>query len=206
MLALDLDDTLLDLKSAIISFNNEFFGVKITPEEYSGHWLNTKWTQKYNSKQEFKRVIDHEWWVHAKQQNLYSSLRAMSGSAEVLEKLQKRGASLLAITARPKSLQNETMTCLEREYPKLKFQDVVFLGERGFGFAKGQTVRELGAHALVDDVLGNAMSAVEHGMPSLLFGNAPDIEDAAANETIGLYRAKTWPKAKPILMKMLNLD
>ena len=201
---LDLDDMTLDLRGSIIPFNNKFFGITITPEQYAGNWRNTPWASNYNSQEEYDVMIKNEWWPSVIKAGLYENVRAMPDARPVLLRLQKCGVPFAAITSRPEKIQNATMVCLERELADIQLQDVVFMGDRGHGAPKGEVVAQMGGVMLMDDVYDQIKSATDCRVMGLLFGNAPDVIDVQADEGNLLYRAKNWLDAESTILQMLG--
>jgi len=201
----DLDDNLLNLKKTIIRFNNKFIGVEITPDQYAGNWMSTPWgKERFETQAEFDIFIKDEWWPAAIEAQLYENIQAMPGARSLLRWLQKRGVLIYAITSRPERLRDATKVSLEREFSKVIFQEVIFLGDGSHSTGKGEWVHQHGGVILVDDVKYQIDSAIEKGVLGLLFGDTPDKNEIGADEDNGLYRATNWRKAKSVLRRMLK--
>jgi len=199
----DLDDTLLNLQKAIIPFNNEFFGIEITPDQYNGNWKET-WGKEFRTQAEFDIFIKEEWWPAVIKAHLYENIQAMPGARSLLRWLQKRGVLIYAITSRPERIRDVTKELLGREFSGVTFQEIIFLGNNGHSTEKGAVVRQYRGVILVDDVKYQIDSAIEKGILGLLFGGTPDKAGVGANESNGLYRVTDWGKAKSVLRRMLK--
>ena len=202
---LDIDDTTLDLKKAIIPFNNRFFGVELSPEEYSGNWRNTRWAENFKSQEEYGRMIDALWWPEAISSGLYESVPAMLDAYPVLQRLQQCDFRFSIITSRPAKIREATLVSLERELPLIRFEDMVFMGEFGHDSAKGPIVRKRGGDVLIDDVYDQIQTGLMHQVPSILYGDALDVANVVTNEAIGLYRARNWLEIESVLEKVLKI-
>jgi len=202
LVCVDLDDTTLDLKPAVLQFNNEIFGVTVTPEQYVENWRKTPWGKRFKSREEYGKFIDNEWWPKAVAANLYEGMRAMPGARLALRRLQGRGVLFAGLTSRPEQTRDATKASLIREFPDVKFQDIVFLGDLGYGATKGSVVRQMGGAMLVDDMLYHVESALKSGVLGLLFGGASDIK---ADEERGLGCGRDWLEAELTILRMLGI-
>merc|ERR1719454_116666 len=90
---------------------------------------------------------------------------AVPGAAAALEWLRSRGVRLEAVTTRPVRGRVVTERLLGRLFQPGTFADMHFVspGE------KGVVCAQIGALALVDDQLPNAVDVAAHGVYALLF-------------------------------------
>jgi len=89
----------------------------------------------------------------------FDKLDSVPGAVEAMQWLRSCGIRLEALAWRPRSVREATKTSLKWLFPSSTFEDVHFVDAGD----KGRVCRLIGALALVDDQVQNAMNAAKFG-------------------------------------------
>lgn len=151
LIALDIDDCLLDLTGGFRRFFREQFPHVPLPSDQELQYLSGDVTSSL--RQAFvKSPIFHD-------------LPVVSGAVEAVYQLHAGGYRLEAVTARPESLGSITQAVLDRKFPGLISKIHYTAGQY-----KGDLCQRLGAWLIVDDSIAQVRDAVAHGLSAILFG------------------------------------
>jgi len=213
-LGLDVDQVLINSTPSFVSTNNHFFGTHITEEEYTDCWSKTRWRTGY-SEAEWMQKQGIEWQNHAKKIRFYKNLPAVPGTKEALETFTKLGAEFVIVTDRRAEFKTDTLSNLKNLFPNTDFraENCFFTGvydgkkvssKQGTKSTKGAVAAKLGLSMFIDDHPGHVLSALDHSVPSLWFGQHPE-EKLCPDEAIGLYRGQSWEETTQIIRRALGL-
>jgi len=130
------------------------------------------------------------------------NLDAVPGAIAALRRLKLAGVRLEVVTSRPPGMRQSTEELLGRIFLPGTFSDMHFVS----GGEKGRTCKSIGALALVDDQIPNAIDANNCGVISVLFdfgGSYPwsvcNPEDLPA----GVMRLESWAATSEYLLSAL---
>jgi 5'(3')-deoxyribonucleotidase len=169
IIAIDIDDVLADNAKGFTDFSNARWGTHLTPSDYEEHWSHM-W-QVDNDEAERRAVEFHE-------SGSLGRYDHNQHAFDVLTQLKER-YELVIITSRRIRAKEETFAWIAERFPNI-FADhqIHFAGiwdegisENRYSRTKGDLVKELGVSYLIDDQLKHCLSASEHGVPALLFGD-----------------------------------
>lgn len=179
LIALDIDDVLLDMRGGFRRFFQDNFPhipVPIDPMRYvGGDASNLLW----------KGFLESD---------IFSDLPVVPGAVDAVQRLHIAGYRLEAVTARSASLRQMTQDNLDRKFPGM-VSKIHFTS----GQPKGHLCKCLGTWLLVDDSLENVKDVVEHGMSAVLFGDFP--WNQAKSLPSNIVRHDQWADAVECIMK-----
>lgn len=192
IIAVDVDDVLVQFVPALCDFAYEKWGENITPENYTEDWSKIL---KVNDVDMIKRCAAEMFADF----DFYNNMKAVDGAREILPKLAKKFA-LVPLTSRIAAQKDLTMNWLSSNFGDI-FSEVIFSGayekesfENGVGHAvkqaKGDICREIGASYLIDDQPKHVNSAVDCGVVGILFGDYGWNRDAEIVD--GVIRVSDW--------------
>jgi uncharacterized HAD superfamily protein len=181
IIAVDIDDVLVDHYEALVTFHNETYGTSLTIHDYiSDHW--------------------HEVWGTTPEE---TELRAQAfaalgvkdrvikqGVAEALVQLSRK-YDLVIVTARRKVNVDQTLEWIDERFPHV-FKEVRFvpIWDEDSTLTKAEICREVGATYLIDDSLKHCRLAAEAGITAILFGDYGWNQASELPE--GVTRCKDW--------------
>lgn len=194
ILAVDVDDTILDENNAVRLYMNAYYGFKHRKEDYliDGPF-DTYWEHIWNVDKE-KMSQMYEEFAHS---SYKKDMKPIKNAIRVLQKLNEK-YDLAIVTSRGKSVVDITHKSLDAHYPDI-FRDVHFvpLWGKGEKATKAQICNEIGASCLIDDSFEHCKLAAEAGVNAILFG------DYGWNRTQELpsriNRCKNWEEVWKIL-------
>lgn len=167
IIAIDIDDVLADYAQGFIEFSNAHWGTHLTIDDYDEHWANV-W------KVDMAEVRRRASVIHDKR--LVKDLMHKSEASPVLEKLSKH-FGLVVVTSRRVQNKEDTLAWLRLHYPMLSIESTMFSGffdtidDTSIHQTKGSIISSIGARYMIDDQPKHCLSAAEHGIEALLFGN-----------------------------------
>ena len=186
IIAVDVDDVLAAEAEFVIAYCNEVWGLDLTLEDYSEAW-NTMWQVDVAELE--RRAAE----LH--QPGIVSKYRLLADSHTVLKKLSD-SYELIVVTSRRKVVEGETKAWLDTHFPGI-FSKVVLTGfwdnpevvDRHL-LSKGSLLRDHEASYLIDDQPKHCLSAVEHGVQAILFGDYA--ENRSVTIPTGVTRCNDW--------------
>lgn len=186
-IAFDIDDVIADGTEIIRVAVNDRFGLSLTAEDY-------------NVEGDYWGYYERVWQSHGLDLELpevegdmaddQSHVPLLAGAAVALTELSRR-FKIVLITSRDARWEQATKNWLKQHFADA-IVEVYFAKSPRYTTGtktKGELCRDLGASWLVDDNPEHCLSAIEHGIDAVLFGNygwhykAPD----------HLVRCKDWP-------------
>lgn len=190
VIAVDMDDVVVETAQAIIDHVNTNYGASMTIERFytrdPAPWgapdIDTA-VRRVNSYLETE-----DYFQNTPIKESITALRA-------IKKIHK----LYIVTGRPDFTELATRQWLEEHLPDL-FEDVVFTNyfNPEKVRTKGDICRELGATVLVDDHIDHCISALEAEVKPLLFGRYPWNDTEELPE--GIIRVDHWPGVEKLLL------
>jgi len=190
VIAVDVDDTLLDTISPLLEYFNSTHDKQITREQCVNYRL-----QKIFGYSEEEGLAKIKFFFTSSQGE---NLEPVPGAIEAVQAL-KNDFSLIALTARWKHLQKLTEKQLEKHFPG-SFQKVVCCGD---DMTKKDYCTRKKIRHIIDDAPHHAHECAENGINSYLFG---DYGWNKEYRTIpGLSRTLNWKEVCDILLKKTTL-
>ena len=167
IIAVDVDDTILDENTGIRLYMNDTHGFKHTEEDYlvPGPFLNY-WENIWQLDPHKTRNMYDEFAASTYKQNL----KPIKDAVEVLGQL-KKDYELVIITARDQQTVEWTHESLSKYYPGI-FKDVHFvsLWDSDKKATKARIALEVGASYLIDDCYEHCELVADAGLQAILFG------------------------------------
>lgn len=185
-IAIDIDDVLADYAAGFIRFSNSHWGTSLTVDDYDEHWANV-W------KVDMEEVRLRADLIHT--HRLVKDLTHRSEARPVLDKLSEQ-FNLVVVTARRIQNKADTLAWLQLYYPMLSEEVVTFAGfydsinDQSIHKTKGSIIASLGADYMIDDQPKHCISAVEHNVQAILFGDYT--WNRTAELPAGIIRIKDW--------------
>lgn len=175
VLATDWDDVWYEFLRYFFPHYNRLYGTDLGPHHVLDHDL-TKLMP--HTQAEMLEIINE---FHLNGETVNDEL--MPTVQEVAPVLAQT-YDIIVVTARPKLVEQRILEKIERYLPG-SIAAVYHLEDyEQHGYRKGSFVRELGAVALVDDHIGNVLSAEAHGVRGLLFNMPKNIYHPLAIERV----------------------
>ncbi|MBI3494589.1 hypothetical protein HY004_01225 [Candidatus Saccharibacteria bacterium] len=168
IIAVDIDDVLATNAEGFVEFSNKRWGTNLVPSDYHDHWA------------ELWGVENHEAVARADvlvKDGVFRSYNHLEDALPVLSKLSKR-FDLVVVNF------------------KGLFKEVYFAGiwdeitNHSAQKGKGDLLKEIGAHYLIDDQIKHCKTAAEHDIEALLFGNYS--WNRAEDLPAGVHRVSNW--------------
>ncbi len=191
ILAIDLDEVVVDTAQKIIKNYNKTYGTSMKLKDYYSHDYKNTWKtpdvetaiQRVNSYLETKE---------------YTNSKPVHMATNVIYKLKEK-YKLYTITGRPDFVEEATRSWLHRYFPDI-FEDIVFSNfyDPTKVRHKGDICKELGIELLIDDHLGHILNVSKAGINGLLFGDFPWNE--ASQLPPNVRRVKNWEEVSSILL------
>jgi len=187
IIAVDIDDVLAAEAAFIIQFSNERWGHSHTIEDYREDW--GFWGIPV-SDPEFENRADQ---LH--EPGILEKYQVISDSQVVLEKLADK-FTLIVVTSRRSRSKAETEKWLQTYFPGI-FSKIVLTGfwdnlddpERHLR-TKGDILKDHRVDYVIDDQPKHCVSAAEHGIGALLFGDYA--QSRRVDLPDGVTRCKDW--------------
>lgn len=187
-IAVDIDDVLATNARDFIDFTNKQWGTNLTIEDYDEHWMKV-W-QIEDEEATRRADVYHR-------SGVFGSYLYHDNSREVLARLHEK-FRIIIVTSRRILIEKETRTWLKKYYDG-SIDDVHFAGfydnmDHDFHTqlkqTKGDLLRDLKADYFIDDQIKHCLSADEHGIKSILFGDYTWNQTADLPESI--KRCHNW--------------
>lgn len=166
VIALDIDDVLSDSMEAVRLEVNERLGVDLQPEHYAipgDYWgyYESVWAQHH-------LAIGFD---DLDERSVKLRYAPIIGARLALEKLAQR-YKLVAITSRKEDWRHMTLEWLDEHFPGV-IDSVTFAGNKEHSVirTKGEVCAELGAEWLIDDNVEHCLTARDHEVTPVLFGD-----------------------------------
>ena len=161
-IGVDLDDVVIDLQNAIVSFHNERYGTAFTRNDHRTFNLWEVWgCSREEAVGRIYEFFQSDWFF-----NVPPMMHAETG----LHALAARGHELYAITDRTNDVVEETKKWIAQHFPET-FQEIHFANhftKSGPARKKSEICRELGITTLIDDSKDNAIDCAAAGIRVLL--------------------------------------
>lgn len=177
IIGLDFDDVLVDFNESIRLFHNNIYGTSYEYKDVIKYDLGLLW--KCSPNEIVARIHDFY------NSEFHINTPPIEGAIEALRILSKENI-LVVITSRPESVRKVTLELLEK-YFSMQFGEIHFLDFHQGGLArrktKGEMCVEAGVEIFVEDVLQNAVTISNKGIPTLLFDRPWNQEKEPSNIT-----------------------
>jgi uncharacterized HAD superfamily protein len=180
VIAVDVDDVMIETSSLLIAYYNKTYGTNVGLENMYPNDLHP-WG-----------VSDKAAWVTRVETYLATEeFRSVPPSRETVEALEclARSNELHAVTGRSTALELVTNDVVSTRFRNI-FQSVVFTGLLDKKRGKAEVCRELDVDVLIDDHLGHALPVARCGIEVLLFGDYP--WNQADKLPANVHRVKDW--------------
>lgn len=182
VIAVDIDDVLVDHYEAVLAFHNARYGTTHTLEDYvTDHWSRVWGTDQAETNRRAEEFAA-----------LGVAGRAIkAGALQGIQELHKR-YDLAIITVRRKVNVEPTLKWLDDKFPGV-FKEVRFvpIWEEADAPSKAEICQQIGASYLIDDSLKHCELAAAAGIQAVLFGSFP--WNQATTLPAGVTRCKDWP-------------
>ena len=166
IIAVDIDDVLADSTESLRKEVNRSFGVDLQPEHY-------------RVPGEYAGYYDRVWAAYGVPTSLVelnpqmikdqSHVEPSSAARQVLRKLSKR-YKIVVLTARNPNWRPATMRWIDEHFPEI-FDAVIFSEDEPVHKTKGEICKDMRVSLLIDDNPKHARSALDCGIPAILFGS-----------------------------------
>mmetsp|Transcript_99868 Transcript_99868/g.177758 ORF Transcript_99868/g.177758 Transcript_99868/m.177758 type:complete len:823 (-) Transcript_99868:197-2665(-) len=147
--------------------------------------------------------VNSPWRMKFAMEGGLENLEAVPGAHEALRKLSAAGIRMEVVTSRPAAMQESTKVLLRKLFPPDTFSDYHFV----HGGEKGQKCLQLGALALVDDQIPNAIDVLNCGLLPILFdlnGSYPWSVCGPQDLPLGVHRIETWAQTADFLVAKIE--
>jgi 5'(3')-deoxyribonucleotidase len=190
IVAIDMDDVVVESAPAIINYVNQKYGAKATLDNFYSRDPSI-WGAP-DAGTAIKRVNS---FIETKD---FLNLPPVQEALHAIRNIKKE-YKLYIVTGRPDFVELATRKWLEKYLPDV-FEDVVFTNyfDAVKVRTKGDICKELGVTILIDDHLDHCLSAQSKGIKALLFGNYP--WNQADTLPDGIHRVKHWPDVEAVLL------
>lgn len=182
IIAVDIDDVLLDSAVSVIEHYNATWGTNATTD----HWyvLHSSVWNAPDSEEVLRRADEYL------ESEAYFQLQPFSEAVDALRALSER-YELHALTGRKDATARLTRQWLKRHFPGI-FHSVTFTNmyDQTEVRSKGDICRQMGAEYLIDDYPAHCISAGAAGVRVVLFGMYPWNRMVKLPE--GVTRCNNW--------------
>ena len=186
VIAIDIDDVLADYAQGFIDFTNRHWGTNLTVDDYDEHWINVWKVDIEEVRRRAEKIHDL---------SLVKNLTHNPSAGPVLDRLSQR-FKLIVVTSRRIQNREDTLAWMKQHYPMIASEEITFNGffdtitDQSIHMTKGKIASDLGAAYLIDDQPKHCLSAAEHGVEALLFGDYGwnQLDDIPQ----GVTRVKDW--------------
>ena len=161
-LAVDLDDSAIDLISQLVVFHNETYGTHLSKWDFTTYFYEEVWG---GTSEEAIAKVDQ----FAKS-NYFRNIVPIPDSQETLRRLSKKH-KLFLVTGRRKPLREATFTCINEFFPNI-FEEVYFTNSfstNGDRILKSEVCKKLDARLIIDDDMMHIVDCAGAGIPVLVF-------------------------------------
>lgn len=162
LIAVDVDDVLLDFIPSLLKYCNLKFGTTSEFEDFSHYELQTNW--KCTPEEVFERVYS---FYNSEE---FKSLPSLKDAYKTLNNLSD-DYDFVVISSRPLDTYAKTSSSLDRLFPGI-FREYYLTGDfkkEGLTHGKGKLCRQLGVYKIIDDSYSNALDCVNSGIGVLLY-------------------------------------
>jgi FMN phosphatase YigB (HAD superfamily) len=189
IIAIDIDDVLASSTELIRLAANKATGLSLEPHHYAvpgPYWSYYEHVLEANGitdKNEQKRILD-DWITN------HSDAEPVQGAIGALTALSQQ-FNIVLITARDPKIRDDTEHWLKKHFTGL-YDDLHVIGNFKVvdkPKTKGEVCAEIGASWLIDDNPEHCLSAINHGIETILFGDYGWHFDAPEH----LTACKDWP-------------
>jgi 5'(3')-deoxyribonucleotidase len=192
VVAVDLDDVVVETAQNVIDYYNRTYGTNVTMESYYDPDYARVWSTS-DTETAVRRVNSYM------ETEEYHSLLPVEEAVSTLRGLDEK-YELHIVTGRPDFVEEATLRWIRQHFPDL-YETVVFTNFFDVGGKKrhkGDICLELGASYLIDDHLEHAFSAAKNGINVLLFGSYPWNQTNSLPENV--RRVVDWQEVGRILL------
>jgi uncharacterized HAD superfamily protein len=186
IIAVDIDDVLAAEAEFVVAYTNEHWGGDYTLQDYTESW-NLFWGVDVDEVERRAEILHRP--------GIVSRYRVIPGSRELLEQLKEK-YELIVVTSRRKRVEQETQHWLDEHFPGIfskliltGFWDDPNVGGRHL-LSKGSLLNDHRVAYVIDDQQKHCVSAVEHGIKAILYGDLSDNQHTAVRE--GMVHCKDW--------------
>ncbi len=186
IIAVDIDDVLAAEAEFVVAYTNKYWGGSYTLEDYTEAW-NLFWGVDVDEVERRAEILHRP--------GVVSQYHVTPGSREVLKQLKEK-YELIVVTSRRKSVEQETQRWLDEHFPGL-FSKLILTGfwddpnvEGRHLLSKGSLLNDHRVVYVIDDQLKHCVSATDHGIKAILYGNLSGNEYADARDS--MEHCKDW--------------
>lgn len=189
VIAIDIDEVTADFISYFIYFHNLMYKTEITKEKVYDYYLH----QVFDIDKDEMRVR----FLEFQSFHLLERILPVEGAIEGIKKLAKRGYEIHFVTARPQTIEKETLTWFRKNFKNFDFPiHFTHADSSQPKKKKSEICKEIGTKILIDDNLYFGYECAENGITVYLM-DAPWNQRDSLPENI--IRVKSW---KDILEKI----
>jgi hypothetical protein len=186
IIAVDIDDVLAAEAEFVVAYTNKHWGGNYTLKDYSEAW-NLFWGVDVDEVERRAEILHRP--------GIVSQYRVIPGSRDVLERL-KETYELIVVTSRRQRVEQETQQWLDRHFPDI-FSKLILTGfwddpsiEDRHLLSKGSLLNDHRVAYVIDDQQKHCISATDHGIKAILYGNLSDNQHTEARE--GMAHLEDW--------------
>lgn len=195
--AFDIDDTLVDIVSAILRHYESVYGIVVPPEKF------------YSRDPEIWGVTDHSEAIHRVNAFLTSDefihTPPFDTALPVLQNLKSRGYELLLLTGRGDFLKEVTNQWREEYFANVFESDVIFTNyfdTSGLARTKGEVCHDMNVKVLTDDHSDHLLTLGAYGVRGILYGTQPHTSTDMKSDFI--VPAATWPEVGREVVRVMS--
>ncbi|MBU2616960.1 MAG: hypothetical protein KKB79_03210 [Nanoarchaeota archaeon] len=161
LIAIDIDDVLLDMVPSLAGFHNERYGTGLIKEDFHSYKFSEVWGG--SDEEAGRRVEEFLGGIH------FVELSPVKGAVEGVKRLA-RDNRLISITSRHKKLKGLTERVLRKYFPQIEavhFSHNAYVDFRN-DKTKSQYCIELGVRTIIEDSLEYAEDCRSNGIDAVL--------------------------------------
>lgn len=186
IIAVDIDDVLAAEAEFVVAYTNKYWGGSYTLEDYTEAW-NLFWGVDVDEVERRAEILHRP--------GVVSQYHVTPGSREVLKQLKEK-YELIVVTSRRKRVEQETQQWLDEHFPGI-FSRLILTGfwddpnvEGRHLLSKGSLLNDHRVAYVIDDQLKHCVSATDHGIKAILYGNLSGNNYVADRD--GMTRCEDW--------------
>lgn len=185
-IAVDNDEILFDLISALVLFHNEVYGTNFIRADFFSYQFNKVWGG--DIKDAIKKVEEFF------DSDYFKNIQPIPGALETMNHLKERGHNLFVVTGRILRLTQKTEDDLKKYFPNV-FSGLCFAntyGTTGIKLPKSILCRKLNSRIIIDDDLIHINECSNAGIKVLAYDCPWNQEVLPENAT----RVYNWKQVK----------
>ncbi len=181
-IAIDIDEVLAQFLQGVIDYHNHTYKTNLVADQFKSYYFWETWGG--TREQAIKKVADFS------KSDFYTNIKPVDGAQEAIQTL-KQNHSLFVVTARPETMEKETLSWLNRHFPDC-FQEVVFTNHWADGceaISKGDVCDRFGAELHIEDNIDYAKECL-NGKRHVLLMDQPWNQSNSLPD--GVTRVFSW--------------